>query len=270
MTGISDGIARASTWASRMGLVLLLCWSTCNAQDSSKVDWGKTAIVAANLPLGIVLIEVMSEHRVKEVPRTSPHWRTEPCDAQNFDVAGNALYAYFLTRTIRHGYEYAGFSPLAATALSGANTLLLHAYLKYTESIYWGAEKHDFYGAWAGISFAIMQSAIPELERVQYKWLWNDNSDTTFGGPFLENYRAQRFFLSVRLGDYVFDNKFLQGFGLAFGGGLQGNGTVRNYFGLDYDIRVLVPGFLGEILNYIHIPLPAVYYDGKWHFGLSL
>ncbi len=91
-----------------------------------------------------------------------------------------------------------------------------------------------------------------------------------FAWSFLEEYRAQRFFLSVRLGDLFFRPKFLQVFGIAFGGGLQGDGKVRNYVGLDYNIRTLLPNSIGEALNYIHLPLPGVYYSDGFRFGLSM
>jgi hypothetical protein len=258
--------------ASCTALIAVLCWNSCIAQDSIKVDIHKTILIATNIPIGMECIYLLSSLRKQEVPLTSPHWRADSlgCDSQRFDIAGNALYCYVLTRTLRHAYASAGFSAVPATIISGVNVALLHAYLKYRESVFWGAERHDFYGAWAGISFAILQSAYPSLERVQYKWFWNNTVTGDVANPFLENYGAQRFFLSVRLGDFLFENKFLQGFGFCFGGGLHGDGTVRNYFGLDYDIRVLLPGFLGEMLNYIHIPLPAVYYDNGLRFGFSL
>jgi hypothetical protein len=149
--------------------------------------------------------------------------------------------------------------------------LLFHSYIKYRESLYWGAQKHDFAGAWAGVSFAVLQAAVPELERIQYKWFWFDNrKDKAFAWSFLEEYRAQRFFVSIRLGDLFFEPTFFHGFGIAFGGGMQGSGKVRNYVGLDYDIRVLLPNFLGEVLNYIHLPLPAVFYDDGLRIGISL
>ena len=252
------------------GLALLLIPNLCTSQENNIPDWGKTAIIASTVPVSIGIIHVLSMNRNYGIRESSPHWRTRACDAQNFDIAGNALYCYVLTRNLRYEYQYAGFSPFAASALAGANVGLMHAYLKYRESLYWGAERHDFYGAWAGISFAILQGAFPGLERVQYKWLWNSSGTKKFDGPFLENYRAQRFFVAVRLGDYLFDQKFLQGFGLTFGGGLQGDGHVRNYFGLDYDIRALLPNFLGESINYVHIPLPAVYYENGLRVGLAL
>jgi len=259
--------------ALRTGLILLLCWGVCDAQDSRNPDWGKTALVASNLPIGLALIHELSVHRFDGLTARAPHWRplSIPDASHGFDITGNALYCYLITRTLRHGYEYAGFSPFTSTVLSGMNMLLLHSYIKYRESLYYGAQKHDFVGAWAGVSFAVLQSAFPELERIQYKWLWFDNrKENGFAWSFLEEYRAQRFFVSFRFGDLLFEPKVLQGLGIAFGGGMQGTGRVRNYVGLDYDIRVLLPDFLGEALNYIHIPLPAVYYDSGFRVGLAL
>jgi hypothetical protein len=256
----------------RTGIVMLLCWGVSPAQESEH-DWGKTALVASNLPAGLALIHELSLHRFEGMAPRAPHWRPRSIrDAsRDFDVAGNALYCYVITRTLRHGYEYAGFSPFSATLLAGTNMLLLHTYIKYRESLYWGAQPHDFLGAWGGVSFAVLQSGFPALERVQYKWFWYDNRrESGFVYSFLEEYRAQRFFVSVRLGDLLFTPRVLHGLGVAFGGGLRGDGRVRNYLGLDYDLRVLLPNFLGEALNYLHLPLPAVYYDNGFRFGLSL
>lgn len=256
----------------RTGLILLLCWKISSAQESTP-DLGKTALVVSNLPVGLALIHELSVQRFGGLTPRPPHWRplSIPDASHGFDVAGNALYSYVITRTLRYGYAYAGFSPLTATALSATNMLLFHSYIKYRESLYYGAQKHDFIGAWSGMSFALLQAAIPELERVQYKWFWFDNrKNKGFAWSFLEEYRAQRFFVSVRLGDLLFGPKILQGVGIGFGGGMQGTGKVRNYVGVDYDIRALLPSFLGEALNYIHLPLPAVYYDNGVRFGLSL
>lgn len=256
----------------RTGLILLLCWRVSSAQDS-KPDLAKTALVVSNLPVGIAFIYDLSLHRFDGLTAHAPHWRPWSIrdGSHGYDVTGNALYCYALTRTYRYGYEYAGFSPFTATLLSGTNVLLLHAFIKYRESLYYGAQKHDFVGAWSGISLALLQSAFPVLERIQYKWFWRDNRPKRgYEWSFLEEYRAQRFFLSVRLGDLLFTPKILQGLGLAFGGGMQGSGRVRNYVGLDYDLRVLLPNFWGEALNYLHLPLPAIYYDNGLRFGLAL
>src|SRR5512140_2787041 len=109
----------------RMGLILLLCWRICDAQES-KPDWGRTAIVATNFPLGFALIHELSVHRFQGLTPHAPHWRpySIPDGSHGYDVTGNALYCYVITRTLRHGYEYAGFSPFPAALISGINTLL--------------------------------------------------------------------------------------------------------------------------------------------------
>ncbi len=257
--------------ALRTGIVLTMCWRICSAQDDTP-DWRKVALVASNLPIGIAFLHDLSVHRFQGLTASAPHWRPWdiPDASHGFDVAGNALYCYVITRTLRHAYEYAGFSPLPATLLSATNMLLFHAYIKYRESLYYGAQIHDFTGAWSGVSFAILQSSFPDLERIQFKWFWFDNRNKKgFAWSFLEEYHAQRFFVSIRLGDLFFEPRPLQGLGVVFGGGMQGSGKVRNYLGLDYDIRLLLPNFWGEALNYIHLPLPAVYYDNGIRVGLS-
>ena len=123
--------------AMRTGLVLLLCWRMCSAQEQ-KPDLEKTILVASDLPLGIALVHELSVHRFDGLTPRAPHWRPwSIADASHgFDVTGNALYCYVIARTMRYAYQYAGFSPVAATVLAGTNMLLFHAYIKYRESLY--------------------------------------------------------------------------------------------------------------------------------------
>jgi len=135
----------------RTGLILLVCWRISSAQDS-RPDLAKTAMVTSNLPLGIEFFYDLSLHRFDGLTPRAPHWRpwSIPDGSHGFDVTGNALYSYLLTRTFRYGYQYAGFSPFTATLLSGATVLLFHGFIKYRESLYYGAQRHDFVGAWSG------------------------------------------------------------------------------------------------------------------------
>ncbi|HEX9007004.1 MAG TPA: hypothetical protein VF889_06895 [Bacteroidota bacterium] len=245
--------------------------------EQASRSWVRTALVTSNIPVSIYLIEQLNwgGREEQHVHRSAPHWRTIPDPlAHGFDIAGNSLATYMVTRTLRHAYEFAGYSPTTSLLLAGANVFVVHGYAKYRESQFLGAQKHDLYSAWGGIAFALTQGLLPELERVQYKWIVHNDglarkSEDT---PFIEDYRRQYFFLSVRLGDLLFDAKVLRGLGLSYGGGLLGDFSgTRHYIGLDYDLREILPNGLGEMLNYLHLPLPAVYcQNGVWGFAFSL
>ncbi len=239
-------------------------------------SWARTALVASNIPISIYLTDKLNwgGRLEKYVPRSAPHWRTIPDPlAHGFDNAGNSLATYVVTRSLRHVYEFAGYSPTTSLFLAGANVFIIHGYAKYRESLVLGAQKHDLTSAWGGIAFALAQGVVPELERVQYKWIVHNDglADKNVDIPFIEDYRRQSFFVSIRLGDLLFDAKVLRGLGICYGGGLLGDFSgTRHYIGVDYDIREILPNGIGEALNYLHLPLPAVYcQNGVWGLAFS-
>ncbi len=250
------------------------------------------AVVAAHIPVVCIWIDGMYRWKYSDNAYGAPHdfqWTRWMGDnySGGFDIAGNAMYSAVITRSEYYLFRWSGFDPIPASVLGGLTAGFYQAYAKHHEGYYTGAKAREFVGAWTAILLTMGQTIEPEvigtqtLARAQLQFSYRAYPGYIERPPHitpLDIYAYQKFFFMVRVGDLVFGKGALGGINIGVGGGYMpadkpgGPGDIRRYlFVVGYDLRWIIPGPLGDILNFYHLPLSfGVWTDRRGlHAGLA-
>lgn len=190
---------------------------------------------------------------------------------------GTTVWSYSIRKTL----EWANVPERASLWWGSGGALLFQTFLEVEDGFStWGFDRVDFAFDVLGAAWPIAQYYVPELQSFNLKLSYHPSPLLgTAGGEGFEgqkhlvfdDYEGQTFWLSVRVHDFLPEGAksvwpdFLC---LAVGYGARditgANPTPVVFIAPDLDMTRIIPAntsflkTLGEALNFIHMPLPAV------------
>jgi hypothetical protein len=246
------------------------------------VNTTKLLLVSGTLLASMVVIHVYQQNGWWKDNRSSFHFREDLKYGLHVDKIGHFWGAAVLTEVISLSLRWADMKEEPALLCGAGGSLLFQTYVEVQDGFStWGFDRVDFLSDVAGAAWPIARYYIPPLQNVDFKFsylpspLIHQPGGAGFRGQqhlIMDDYEGQTFWLSLNLNDVLpktiepYWPDFLR---LAIGYGARDIATQDNayrvyFLALDYDMSKIIPSstsFLrsvNKILNYIHLPAPAV------------
>jgi len=243
------------------------------------VDMTRLVIVAGSVAAVMGTIHVYQSNGWWKENRRPFHFQEDLHYALHVDKIGHFYGGNILTFLFSRSFAWANVPEHTSLCLGAGVSTLFQTYIEVEDGFsVWGFDRVDFAADVAGAWYPVVQHVVPALRDFNFKFSYvpskNINSPGAFPGQkhlLMDDYEGQTFWLSVNVNALLpgslepFWPDFLA---LAVGYGardiLEENPYRVAFVALDYDMTKIIPrstGFLrtlGEALNFIHFPAPAV------------
>ena len=252
-------------------------------RDTS-INTGRFYAVCGGLAAAITTIHFYQQSGWWKDNRTPFHFQEDLLYGLNVDKIGHFFGAYFLQYAFSRSFEWANLPEKKMLWYGAAGALLFQTYVEVEDGFSaWGFDRVDFASDVAGAAWPVARSYAPFLQNFDLKFSYHPSD--LLGNPggsgfkgqkhlMIDDYEGQTFWLSLKVHNLLPDEakpywpEFLC---LAGGYGARdvaGPHPYRVYFlTVDLDMKKIIPPStpflktLGEVLNFIHLPLPAL----KWY-----
>ncbi len=266
-------------------VVMLLC-VTCPlaravppaGDDTSGVNGTRLAIVCGTAAAGITAIHLYQQNAWWKDHRTSFHFREDLEYASNVDKIGHVYGASLLTFLFSRSLQWANLSERSSLLWGASAATLFQTYVEIEDgfSAYWGFDRVDFAADLVGAWYPVAQHYVPALKNVQLRFSYLPKDA---GGPsaiagqtktVIDDYEGQTFWLTITPHSWLPEgNRWWPSFlGIAVGVAVRNNTSADRYLAWylapELDFRSIIPRdtafltMLGEALNFLHLPMPAV------------
>jgi hypothetical protein len=246
--------------------------------DTTGVNGTRLAIVTGTAAAGITAIHLYQQNAWWKEHRTSFHFREDLVYASNIDKIGHLYGASVMTFLFSKSLQWANLSEGSALVWGATGATLFQTYVEIEDgfSEYWGFDRVDFAADVAGAWYPVVQHYVPALKNVQLRFSYYPKDA---GGPsaiagqtktIIDDYEGQTFWLTITPHSWLPEGKrwwpdFL---GIAIGAAVRDNVSDHRYLAWyiapELDFRYIIPRdtwflrSLGEALNFLHLPMPAV------------
>lgn len=195
------------------------------------------------------------------------------------DKVGHAYTSYFYFHTFKDILLWGGYTPEEAFWWGAGGSAFFAISIEIGDGVSpYGFSWEDLSGNMLGLGYGMLQTQVPFLKNVNFKWSYIPNDGWRWPPRFTDHYDSHTYWLAFNMhnllppswGEYW--PEFLQ---LAVGYGVYDRQTRRELvIGIDFNLEAFGAGsqdvLLGErILNRFHIPAPAVKFtEGrapKWY-----
>ena len=265
---------------------------TLSHLDSSSISVPRLAIVGSVLLGGITAIHIYQMNGWWKDNRTSFHFREDLVYGLNVDKLGHIYGGDVLTFIFSKSLRWANFPETSALWWGAGASLLFQTYVEVEDGFStWGFDRVDWASDVTGAFYPVAQHYVPILQNLDMKFSYHpsDLLDSGAGIGFrgqkhimFDDYEGQTIWFSFKVHNLLpaAAQSYWPGWlCLALGYGARDVGGVhphRVYFlALDLDLTRVFPKdseflqTLGETLNHIHLPLPAVRFEpGTIWYGL--
>jgi len=276
-------------------------WCAPDTSDSSaaistganeKVNTGRLILVGSTLTLSMVTIHIYQQNGWWKDNRAPFHFEEDLVYGLNVDKFGHFFGATLMEFALSKTLVWANVSEQSALYLGSAGALLFQTYVEVEDGFStWGFDRVDFASDLAGSLWPIARYHIPSLRYVDMKLSYHPSSllgkpgGTGFKGQkhlMIDDYEGQTIWFSLKVGQLLpsqIRSIWPEFLGLSLGYGVRevvGPNPYRVYFlAPDIDATKIIPPStpflktLGEALNFVHLPLPAVQFlPGTVWYGL--
>ncbi len=249
--------------------------------DSTSINTSRLAIVGGVLVGGITAIHIYQSYGWWKDNRAPFHFREDLKYGLNVDKIGHMYGGIVLSFIFDRSLRWANFSDESALLWGAGGALLFQTYVEMEDGFStWGFDRVDFASDVAGSLYPIGQHYIPFMRNFDIKFsyhpsdLINEPGGVGFKGQrhiMFDDYEGQTLWLSFNVRNLLpapADSFWPAWLCLAAGYGARDvarTNPYRVYFiALDLDMRKVIPQdtpflkLLGEALNFIHFPMPAV------------
>ncbi len=273
-----------------LSLCLLACTAFARQVDSvaastpenpppGEINTGRLAIVGGGVITTMTAIHIYQSNGWWRNNRRSFHFREDLNYALSVDKLGHFYGASAMTFVLNKAFRWANFSETGALCWGAGVSTLLQTYVEVEDGFStWGFDRVDLVADIAGAWYPVVQHAVPPLRDLNLKFSYvpseNINAPGAFPGQkhlLMDDYEGQTFWFSVNVNDILpapLESYWPDFLCLALGYGARdilSPDAYRVYFlSLDYDMTKIIPQdteflrMLGEALNFIHFPAPAV------------
>ena len=271
---------------------LLLAQPLCSGyaqDDSTRLDGTRLAIVGGVTAAGVTAIHLYQQNAWWKDHRTSFHMREDLSYAGNIDKIGHLYGASVLTFVFSKSLQWANMQESRSLVWGAIGSTLFQTYVEIEDGFaeYWGFDRVDYASNLLGAWYPVLQYHVPVFQNFQFRFSYLPKDP---GGPsaipgqtktLLDDYEGQTLWLTVTPRGLLPENatwwpEFL---GIALGVSVRDNVSPDRYLtwylAPDLDMRKIIPQdtwflkTLGEALNFIHFPMPAVRFaPGVIWYGL--
>ncbi len=254
--------------------------------NNFEINKTRLAIVSGTLLSSMIAIHIYQQNGWWKDNRAPFHFREDLEYGLTVDKIGHFYGGDLLTFVISKSLEWANIHENNALWLGTAGSLLFQTYVEMEDGFSkWGFDRVDWLSNLGGSSWRLVRHNVPFLKNFDLKLsyhpsdLLNNPGGIGFRGQkhiMIDDYEGQTFWLSIKVNNLLpkyFEKYFPDFLCLAVGYGareIADPDPHRVYFlAPDLDFTKIIPDntkflkSLGEALNYIHFPLPAVQFAPK-------
>lgn len=249
--------------------------------DSTRINTGRLLLIGGITAGTIVGIQVYQANGWWSNNRTSFHFREDLEYGRSVDKLGHFYGSSVLTFVFGKSLQWSGFREGTSLLLGAGGALLFETYVEIQDGFSaWGFDRVDFAANVAGAFYPVAQYYVPVLRNFNVKFsyhpspLLHEPGGVGFRGQkhlMFDDYEGQTIWLSASVNNLLpgtSERFWPDWLAIAGGYGVRGVGTPHPYsifiLSIDYDFTKIIPAktwFLrtvGETLNYLHFPAPAV------------
>lgn len=245
-------------------------------QEVFKINPLKVAGVSAVGLVGLFYLERYQEQAWWRGHTTQFRFVNDGSFAGNFDKLGHTFGAYIQSSAVSNAMEWSGFDPQTAAYIGFAAALLQQTYIEVNDGVtkFWGFSPGDMFSNIIGSTYPLAQTTFPELKHFTPKFSYHTSTQykkVHWAQSYIDDYEGLTFWMSVDVHHYLPSSikpywpSFLN---LALGTGLRNyveEESWQHTVFISFDINMQkLPGngpilsALKTVLNYVHLPLPAV------------
>ncbi len=255
--------------------------ATSEVIRNEQIDYGRLALVGGALLGSMVTIHLYQQNGWWKDNRAPFHFQEDLTYGLGVDKVGHFYGGYLMGYTIQKFLQWSNVSERSAVWIGATGGLLFQTYVEVEDGFStWGFDRVDFATDVGGAAWLVGRHYIPILQNFELKLSYHSSSllGTTGGSGFrgqqhlvIDDYEGQTFWMSVKVNNLLPEEMksywpdFLC---LAVGYGardIAGANPHRVFFlAPDLDMTKVIPSntsflkTLGEVLNFIHMPMPAV------------
>ncbi len=261
--------------------------STLRAQEDSvlpdtvEVSTVRLVIVGGALAGTMAGIHIYQQSGWWKDNRRSFHFREDLTYGMSVDKLGHFYGANVAAFVFSRSFQWAGIRERPSLFLGAGCSILFQTYIEVQDGFSaWGFDRVDYAANVAGAFYPVAQYFVPFLRDFNFKFsyhpspLINEGGGIGFRGQkhiMFDDYEGQTIWLSVSVNNLLprsVEPFWPDWLALAVGYGVRDVASPDPYsiviLSLDYDMTRIIPPntwFLrtvGEALNFIHFPAPAV------------
>lgn len=249
--------------------------------DTAAVSTGRVLLIGGAVAASMVTIHLYQQQGWWRDNRAPFHFEEDLVYGRGVDKLGHFYGGTLLSYGFSRCLLWSGMREEPALWWGSAGSLLFQTYVEVEDGFStWGFDRVDFAGDVAGAAWPLVRHYVPAVRAVDLKMsyvpspLLGEAGGSGFRGQqhlVIDDYEGQNFWLSLKVERVLpaeaarYWPDFLcvaLGYGAREIAGPSPHGAW--YLALDYDMTRVIPptsGFLrtlGEVLNFIHLPSPAV------------
>ena len=263
-----------------------------NGLQLPAINKTRLALVGGTLLSSMVVIHIYQQNGWWKNNRAPFHFQEDLVYGLSVDKIGHFYGGYLLGFVMWRSLDWANVPDEQALLISAGGSLLFQSYVEIEDGFSkWGFDRVDWLSDLGGAAWNPLRHYVPFLKNFDLKLSYHpsllvgEKGGSGFKGQkhlMIDDYEGQSFWLSLKVKNLLpsgvadYWPSFLA---LAVGYGardIAGSHPHRVYFiALDLDMTKIIPDgtpllrSLGEGLNFIHFPMPAVQFDhGAVWYGL--
>jgi hypothetical protein len=268
--------------------VCLLCFTfqtalhqTARAQTdtSTSLNFTRLAIVGGTVAVGVTAIHLYQQNAWWKEYRTSFHFREDLVYARSIDKLGHLYASSVGTFLFSKSLQWCNMSEPSSLLWGAVGSTLFQTYIEIEDgfSAYWGFDRVDYAADILGAWYPVLQHQVPVFKNFQFRFSYLPKHEGGAGAipgqtkTIFDDYEGQTIWLTITPGG-LFSEKTLgwwpDWLAIAAGVSVRDNNSPARYLvwflAPDLDMTRIIPQdtwflrTLGEALNFIHFPMPAV------------
>jgi hypothetical protein len=244
------------------------------------VNYVRLGIVGTGLVGGMLGIHLFQQNGWWKDNRTSFHFQEDLRYSRGLDKVGHFYGASVVSFIVAKSIETANVPEEKALLIGSGAGLLFQTFLEVEDGFStWGFDRVDFATDVGGAVYPILQYYVPFFKNFEMKYSYhpvNFNKPGTLSFPgqkhlISDDYEGQTLWLALKINNLLprsIEPFWPDWLGIAVGYGVRDIETPYDYpvvfLAPDLDMTKIIPHTtwflrtLGDALNYIHLPLPAV------------
>lgn len=257
-----------------------------SSQESSEINKTRLVIVSAAVATTMAGIHIYQQNGWWKGNRAPFHFTEDLVYGLWVDKIGHFYGGSALAFGMQKSLEWANVPEEKAVWIGSGGSLLFQSYIEIEDGFSrWGFDRVDWAFDLAGASYPVLRHYYPWLRNFDLKFSYHPSD--LLGNPggigfkgqehiMIDDYEGQTFWLSVKVHDLLpasLEGCWPEFLCLTVGYGARdiANPDPRPVYFIapDIDMTKIIPDdtkflkSLGEALNFIHLPLPAVQFGGK-------
>lgn len=247
--------------------------------DSSRINGVRLAIVGGTVAAAVTAVHIYQSNAWWKTSRAKFHVKEDLVYARNVDKLGHFYGANLLTFTLSRGLQWADVPEQQSLVWGAVGSSLFQTYIEVEDgfSAYWGFDRVDFAADMLGAWYPLIQRWVPFLRDVNMRFSYLPKTEGAPGAipgqthNMFDDYEGQTIWLTFTMKNLLPRDaaEWWPGFlclsvGVAVRDNLSPNRYLALYLAPDLDMTRIIPRdtwflkTLGELLNFIHFPLPAI------------